>query len=115
MRVNPINEPMTSSHDFNVVTAKAQGEADRHNDMTSNSSLSLGDKYFNELIEKTNKKLASQGTHLQLSVHDMSRQIVVKVVDTETDEVIREIPPEKFIDLVYNLCRQVGLIVDEKG
>lgn len=113
MRVNPINEPITSSHDFNVVTTKAQGEL--QNDVTPSPNLSLGDKYFNELIEKTNKKLTSQGTHLQLSIHDLSRQIVVKVVDTETDEVIKEIPPEKFIDLVYNLCRQVGLIVDEKG
>lgn len=39
---------------------------------------------------------------------------MVKVVNTETDEVIREIPPEKILDMVAKMWELAGIMVDEK-
>lgn len=39
---------------------------------------------------------------------------MVKVIDAETEEVIREIPPEKILDLVAMIWEMIGLIVDER-
>ena len=39
---------------------------------------------------------------------------MVKVIDAETNEVIREIPPEKILDLVATIWEMMGLIIDEK-
>jgi len=114
MRVDSVKEYTTTQHDTRTNNTNKTLDMDQQSEINISAS-SIGDKYFNEMIEKTNKKLALENTHLRLSVHDMSHQIVVKVVNTETEEVIREIPPEKFIDLVYNLCKQVGLILDERG
>jgi len=38
---------------------------------------------------------------------------MVKVVDDETKEVIKEIPPEKLLDLVATIWQIVGLFVDK--
>jgi len=38
----------------------------------------------------------------------------VKVLDSETNEVIREIPPEKILDMVAKMWELAGLIVDER-
>jgi flagellar protein FlaG len=39
---------------------------------------------------------------------------MVKVVDSETGEVIREIPPEKLLDMFANMLELAGLIIDER-
>lgn len=39
-------------------------------------------------------------------------QMIVKVVDSKTDEVIRQIPPENLIDIMANLKELRGNIVD---
>ncbi|ANA79778.1 hypothetical protein PVOR_31784 [Paenibacillus vortex V453] len=73
------------------------------------------DKELNQLVEKYNQTLQENGTALKFSIHDKTRSIVVKVVDIKTEEVLREIPPEKIIDLVYNLCENLGIFIDKKA
>jgi len=40
---------------------------------------------------------------LQFSIHEETKEIMVKVLDTDTEEVIREIPPEKILDMVAKI------------
>ncbi|GAB6927545.1 hypothetical protein JCM10914A_15280 [Paenibacillus sp. JCM 10914] len=79
-----------------------------------NNINSIGEKRLNDLIEHGNKVLQRMDTHLQWSLHKQSQKLIVKVLNTETDEIVREIPPEKYLDLVQNLCEQVGLFLDER-
>jgi flagellar protein FlaG len=65
-------------------------------------------------IEKIFKELQGIETSLRFSVHEKTKQILVKVINDETKEVIREIPPEKIIDLVANMMEKAGLIVDKR-
>jgi len=39
---------------------------------------------------------------------------MVKVIDINTNEVIREIPPEKILDMVATMLEMAGIIVDER-
>ncbi|ANY74069.1 hypothetical protein BBD41_16595 [Paenibacillus ihbetae] len=75
---------------------------------------SVNRQELNQLVEKYNKALQENGTELKVSIHEKTQSIVVKIVDIHTDEVIKEIPPEKMLDLVYNLCQSLGIFVDEK-
>ncbi|GIP60210.1 flagellar protein FlaG [Paenibacillus sp. FSL W8-0186] len=72
------------------------------------------EKTIPELVDMTNKKLEELGTHIQVKVHDKTNTIMVLVMQDETNEVIREIPSEKMLDMLYNITRRVGLFVDEK-
>ncbi|MTI46790.1 flagellar protein FlaG [Sporosalibacterium faouarense] len=65
-------------------------------------------------IESANKKFEVYDRKLKFSVHEKTNSIIVKIVDSNTDEVIREIPPEKILDMVANLLEMAGIIVDEK-
>ena len=51
---------------------------------------------------------------LQFSVHETTGRTVVKVVDKETDKLIREIPPEEFLNLAAKLDEMIGIIFDKK-
>ncbi|MBV6716781.1 MULTISPECIES: flagellar protein FlaG [Paenibacillus] len=75
---------------------------------------SIAELHMSEVIEKANKALQQTNIHLEYSVHSSNNQVVVKVMNTDTQEIIREIPSEKYLELVDQLLRQVGILVDEK-
>lgn len=50
---------------------------------------------------------------LQFVVDQDSRQVIVKVIDKETDKVIKELPPEELQRLHRNLKEAMGLLFDE--
>lgn len=67
------------------------------------------------VIDDTNKMLRYVNERLEFSVHEATNRIMVKVLDRETDEVLREIPPEQMLNLVAKLQELVGLLVDKKA
>ncbi|WEA39925.1 flagellar protein FlaG [Lysinibacillus fusiformis] len=47
-------------------------------------------------------------------LHDGLDRYFVQVVDTQTEEVVKEIPPKKLLDAYYEMQKLLGMIVDEK-
>lgn len=50
---------------------------------------------------------------LKFYVNEEIDRVVVKVIDAETDKVIKEIPPEEVQDLAARIEKAIGLLVDE--
>ena len=50
---------------------------------------------------------------LEFEVDQTSNQVIVKVIDKETDKVIKELPPEELQRLHSNLKEIIGLLFDE--
>lgn len=74
----------------------------------------LQEKTIISAIEQANKKLEGADREFEFSVHEKTKQIMVKVLDKESKEVVREIPSEKILDMVAAMCENAGLFVDEK-
>jgi len=77
-------------------------------------SAPLSEKTIISAIEKANRALVFSNRALEFSVHEKTKEIMVKVIDTETKEVIREIPSEKILDMVANILEMAGILVDER-
>jgi len=76
--------------------------------------------YTKEEVERavtsTNRLLNDEHkTQYKFEVHEGTGRVMVNLVDTETKEVIKEIPPEKILDLVANIWERLGILVDERG
>jgi flagellar protein FlaG len=39
---------------------------------------------------------------------------MIKVIDETTNEVIKEIPPKKILDVIASMLEMAGLLVDER-
>lgn len=65
-------------------------------------------------VADINKKIAPTQTALQFSYHEKTHRISITVRDKETDKVIREIPPEKTLDMIAKSLELAGILVDEK-
>ena len=74
--------------------------------------------YKSDILEKIiadlNKKLLMAGRELVRSIHEKTGEVMVKVIDTDTGEIIREIPREKSLDILAKILEQTGLLIDEK-
>ncbi len=83
-----------------------------------NVAIASQKKYSEEEVKaaigSVNKAINTYDRRLQFSVHEATNLVSVKVIDTNTDEVIREIPPEKILDMVAKLWEMAGIIVDKK-
>ncbi len=67
-----------------------------------------------EAVDNTNKMLEGYNRRFEISIHEGTNAVMVKVIDQNTDEIIREIPPEKILDMVAALWEMAGIIVDRK-
>lgn len=74
-----------------------------------------GERKLIEAIEKANPELAGQNTSIKFSVHEKTKQILIKIMDNETNEVVKEIPSEKILDMVADMMEKAGLFVDKRG
>lgn len=69
---------------------------------------------LDKALRKLNNFLKDERTHAEYSVHKDLGTIMIKVVDEDTKEVILEVPPQKILDMIASMCKQVGLI-DKKA
>lgn len=67
-----------------------------------------------EAVEKMNKWLQIFKHALQFEVVKPNR-IVVRLVDTETGAVIRQVPPEQLLKAFYRMEEAIGILLDEKA
>ncbi|NVM21125.1 MAG: flagellar protein FlaG [Desulfobacterales bacterium] len=51
---------------------------------------------------------------LQFSVHEATGRTVIKVIDKETEKLIREIPPEELLKLAAKIEEMIGILLDKK-
>lgn len=59
-------------------------------------------------------KLINHNTIAEFGYNEPTNRITIKIKDKETDEVIKEIPSEKALEMLARAWELAGLIVDEK-
>ena len=77
-------------------------------------SIAEGKAIVNEAIEKLKSAGDIFNKRLDFRIDEKTNRVVVKVIDTKTDKVIKEIPPEQLLHLVARIQEMIGLLVDEE-
>lgn len=67
---------------------------------------------INAAISVLNSQIAK--THCAYAYDEVTRRVSIKVYDDETDELIREVPPEKSLEALKKMWEIAGIIIDEK-
>lgn len=69
-------------------------------------------KVLSKVTEELNKMVRIFNRKLDFSIHEETNRVIVKVVDTVNDKVIREIPPEEILDLVAKFKDTFSIFID---
>ena len=67
-----------------------------------------------QMTDSMNKFLESVNTQLRFKLHDDLKEYYVTIIDSNTDEVVREIPSKKLMDIYASMKEFVGLLIDRK-
>ncbi|KOS60856.1 flagellar protein FlaG [Lysinibacillus sp. FJAT-14222] len=67
-----------------------------------------------QAIDVVNEFLEINHSSSKFVYHEGLDRYYVTIVNRDTDEVVKEIPPKKILDAFYEMQKMVGMIVDEK-
>ena len=67
-----------------------------------------------DAIDKVNAKIVPSKTRCEFSYHEDTKRVSIKVIDQNTEEVIREIPPEETLDMLSKMWELAGILIDER-
>jgi flagellar protein FlaG len=76
------------------------------------------DREFITEIERAvsfaNRNIAPKWLKMQFRIHEDTNALMVSIVNIDTGEVIREIPPERNLDALAKMWELVGILFDER-
>lgn len=89
-------------------------EASENENKENNKEKEIDNKKLNEAVEILNKLLKKRNTKIEFERHEVFSDLMFKIVDEETGDVITEAPPKSILDMVAKLCELAGVLVDKK-
>jgi len=99
-----------------AIVQKAEGKNEESSSETGEQSTSdqlrKSTEQINKSVEQINRKMSN--SEVQFGIHDKTNRITIKIIDKETKEVIKELPPEKTLDMIAKAWELAGILVDEK-
>lgn len=75
----------------------------------------VSQKQLSEALESINKALRQQSPGLEFSVDEDTDRTIVRVIDTETNEVIRQMPTREALEISKAIERMQSLLVNQKA
>lgn len=119
-----INSISTITSDSACMRQNSDGSVAIARTLTSNTEESSESKKALQLerqsaediqqdIETINAELESLNKSIRFSVDDSTKDVVVKVVDKDSGEIITQIPPKEVLELRERMQEMSGLFVEE--
>ena len=68
-----------------------------------------------QAVQDINQSLQSRSQGLEFSIDTDSKEVIIKVVDQETKEVLRQMPSKEALDIARALDQMLGKIIKTKA
>lgn len=66
-------------------------------------------------VKHINQSMPASAQGLEFSVDDDSKETVVKIVDRNTQEVLRQIPSREALEIAKSLDKAMGKLIDQRA
>lgn len=103
-------EPVQQSQPVSKTVSKSEKENQGNGGRKKEHAPS--EATISDSVARANRHM--EKTRCEYSYHEKTKRVSIKVLDDETGEVIREIPPEKSLDMLQKMWEMAGIMVDEK-
>ena len=93
-----------------AVVENSQEKGQSNSDQTKDQQA-YHDK-IRKAVEALNKKMAN--SEAVFGIHEDTNRVTIKIVDKNTKEVLKELPPEKTLDMIAKVWEMAGILIDER-
>ncbi|WMC93889.1 flagellar protein FlaG [Kineothrix sp. MB12-C1] len=81
-------------------------------DVDSREARQSDSEKVKKAVEQLNKKMPH--SEAVFGIHEGTNRVMIKIVDKDTKELIKEYPPEETLDMIAKVWELAGILVDEK-
>lgn len=85
---------------------------EKSNTSNENTNRQPTNEQVKKAVEDLNKKMGH--SEAVFGIHEDTNRVTIKIVDRDTKKVIKELPPEKTLDMIAKVWEMAGILVDEK-
>ncbi|MBM6616317.1 flagellar protein FlaG [Bacillus suaedaesalsae] len=97
-----------------TISTKPESKNDNGNSRLQEEVPKLPKDKVEEIVKGMNDFLQPSNTSLKFEMHEELKEYYVKIIDSSTQEVVKEIPSKKILDFYAEMTKFVGLLVDKK-
>ncbi|PTN13136.1 flagellar protein FlaG [Nitrosomonas aestuarii] len=123
MAINHINDTAGSFLQPLLTLPVSQNSQTNSNKIVSSESTNLAsieqnsnsDKHIEQAIEKIQETVNNMAQNLRFSIDEDTGKTVIKVMDAQTQELIRQIPSQEAISIARTLDKVQGLLLDDEA
>lgn len=123
MKVTKTAEPKIATENMDVKSVQAENKVDNTTVTVEKAGQKgelfrdeqeqqAGNEQLRKAVDNLNKQL--NNAEAIFGIHEETNRITIKLIDKETKEVIKELPPEKTLDMIAKAWEMAGILVDEK-
>lgn len=95
------------------VVDNAQGKGQSGSQDQGKGQQTATNEQIKKAVEQINKNMMAHSEAV-FGIHEGTNRVTIKIVDKSTKEVIRELPPEKTLDMIAKVWEMAGILVDER-
>ena len=85
------------------------------NGLQEGKQKEASEKELKKAVNEINDAFKSMNIQRQFVIDKNTEQVVVKILDTDKNEVIRQIPSEDALRISKNIKEMIGLLFDSKS
>ncbi|MDE5893526.1 MAG: flagellar protein FlaG [Acetatifactor sp.] len=98
----------------NTVNVVAEGQSKGNAGNNSNEQQQQpSNEQLKRAVEQLNKNMVAHSEAV-FGIHEGTNRVTIKIVDKDTKEVLKELPPEKTLDMIAKVWEMAGILVDER-
>lgn len=112
---NGVSSSSTSVSVQDNIAALEQSQQAQANEEQKTDASDVSYEELDDAVSKINDHMQTIRRNLHFNMDDDSGQLVVKVVDVDTDEVVRQIPSEEALQLSRRLEELRGLLLEAEA
>jgi flagellar protein FlaG len=105
--------PSPNMEDAVINHSPPQGDSPEK--VTGNVPKPIDQRLLEKLVEELSQQLKVRNTSISFSIDDKTKSLVVKVIDSDSEKVIRQIPAEEALALRRRIQELLGALVDKEA
>ncbi len=108
------NDTVSAKNETVKPLQPVSGDQEERDGSTGGNNGQQTSRQLQQAVEKLKQNMKSQ-TEAVFGFHEGTNRVIIKIVDKDTKDIIKEYPPEETLDMIQKVWEMAGIMVDERG
>ena len=109
-----VAETRSTQYTPDISSTVSSEETVASNVVESSQKNAPSENTIKQAVSDINKKI-NPNTIARYGFHEETNRVTIKIVDKNSDKVIKEFPAEETLDMIAKVWELAGVFLDEKG